>query len=87
MEELIIRNGIPELPADAFEGNDELTFVVIPGSVKYIGEDAFRGCESLETVILCEGIEYIGSSAFENIKTFAIPDSFQGIASKTSHSV
>ena len=81
LEELIIRNGIPELPSGAFEGNDELEFVVVPGSVKYIGEDAFRGCESLETVILCEGVEYIGASAFENIKTFAIPDSFQSVAS------
>lgn len=81
LEKLIIRNGIDSLPSDAFEGNDELEFVVIPGSVKHIGEDAFKSCENLYTVIICEGVETIGASAFENIKTFAIPDSVQVVAS------
>jgi len=80
LEEIIIHKGITEIPKDAFTGNNELTFVVIPGSVKYIGSGAFRSCDKLETVILCRGVESAGARAFENIKTLALPDSFQGFA-------
>lgn len=79
LKNLIIRDGLEQIPEDAFEGNDELTFVVVPGSVKHIGEDAFRACDKLETVILCEGVETVGSSALENIKVLALPDSLRSV--------
>ena len=79
LETLIIRDGVAQISKGAFKGNDELTFVVVPGSVKHISQDAFRACDKLETVILCEGVETVGASALETIKFLALPDSLRSI--------
>lgn len=49
-EELGYFTGLTEIPANAFEGCDELTTIIIPDGVSSIGESAFEGCSSLEWI-------------------------------------
>jgi hypothetical protein len=61
-----------------FKGNDKLTSVVIPGTVKEIWDNAFNECTSLTTVTLSEGLTSIGEGAFRgctSLKTVQIPES------------
>ena len=49
----------------AFDDNNNITSVTIPGSI--IGIDpAFRGCSNLKEVTIQEGVTYIGTGAFMN---------------------
>lgn len=49
---------------NAFDGNEKITSVTIPGTVKGIRQDAFRGCKNLKKITLQEGVESIGYYAF-----------------------
>ena len=62
----------------AFEDNEVITDIQIPGTVKYIDKMAFYDCKQLVKVEFSEGLEEIGASAFENcksIKDFNLPES------------
>lgn len=50
----------------AMEGNQTLTHLILPSSVRQIGANAFRECKHLKTVELAEGLEVIGDNAFEH---------------------
>ena len=49
----------------AFQNNDQISSIVLPKSVKYIGDFAFDTCQNLSSVELPEGLEYIGYAAFQ----------------------
>lgn len=48
----------------AFDGNEKITSVTIPGTVKEIRQYTFRGCKNLKKITLQEGVESIGYYAF-----------------------
>lgn len=49
---------------NAFDGNEKITSVTLPGTVKEIRQYAFRGCKNLKKITLQEGVESIGYYAF-----------------------
>ena len=64
----------------AFNGNKEITELIVDESVKTIGAKAFYGCTALEKITLSEGLEYINDYAFYNckaVKELVLPDSLQ----------
>lgn len=64
--------------SEAFYGNESLTGVSIPGSVKCVEESAFYNCSSLTDVNIAEGVEEIQYAAFsgcDKLKQLVIPKS------------
>ena len=55
---------VVEIADAAFEGQEAITTVIIPDSVKVIGARAFRNCANLATVEEANNIEYIAANAF-----------------------
>ena len=49
---------------NAFDGNEKITSLTVPGTVTSISQYAFRGCTNLKKVTLQEGVESIGYLAF-----------------------
>ena len=62
--ELIVPDGVTEIPANAFCGYEGLTAVSLSDSVKTIGYSAFEDCSGLETVVFPASVETIEDSAF-----------------------
>lgn len=62
--ELIIEDGLYEIPEWAFEGCDSLEKVTISPSVKTICYNAFTKCSKLREVNLSEGLVEIDNTAF-----------------------
>lgn len=56
-----------------FRGNQYITSVTIPSSVKSIGAYAFSNCTALKTVTLAEGIEKIDKGAFSGCTSLTAP--------------
>lgn len=48
----------------AFSGQDQLTSIVIPNGVTYIGNNVFQWCYRLTSVVIPDSVTYIGDSAF-----------------------
>lgn len=72
-----IPEGVKNIPADAFAGNQTIMTVKIPDSVTCISEQAFYECESLAQVILSENsnLQEIKEEAFsycENLESIVI---------------
>jgi len=63
--EIEIAEGIEYIEAFAFFGNDEITAVKFPDSLKEIRESAFYGCRNLKTVIFPKGKIILHRSCFE----------------------
>ena len=62
----------------AFKECDNLTSVIIPGSVVEIGYEAFYSCTNLTNIIIPNSVTSIGGSAFlgcDNLTSVIIPDS------------
>lgn len=74
---------VTEISSSAFHNNNNLTCVIIPGSVKKIGDYAFSECHNLETLVLKEGVEEIGEEAFKrcDLISVTIPRSLSRIKS------
>lgn len=64
--ELVIPDGVNEIPAYAFSGCSGLQFVSIPESVTSIASSAFAECASLISVNQAENVQTIASRAFYN---------------------
>lgn len=60
-----IAEGTEYIEAFAFFGNDEITAVKFPDSLKEVGESAFYGCRNLKTVIFPKGKIILRRSCFE----------------------
>lgn len=66
------------ISAKAFERDQTLVELFIPGSVKFIGDKAFSCCYNLERVCLSDGITELGEYSFswcEKLQSIEIPDS------------
>lgn len=66
----------------AFYGNETLTEIIIPSSVKSMGIGAFSSCYNLATVTLNEGLESIGANAFwqnKRISEITLPSTLTAI--------
>lgn len=49
---------------NAFDGNEKITSLTVPGTVISIRQYAFRGCKNLKKITLQEGVESIGYYTF-----------------------
>lgn len=60
-------NGLPVVQIDvrAFEGNQAITRVVMPSTVKSVGPEAFKDCINLKTVSIPDSVWYVASNAFD----------------------
>ena len=61
-----IKEGVTNIPWDAFCYFDKLISVSIPNSVTTIGAGAFYGCTSLSSISVGNNIQKIGQDAFSN---------------------
>ena len=67
----------------AFRGNENITSIVLPESLKVIGSSAFAYCENLEAVVFKGKVTSIGNSAFRyctELEEITIPSSVSIIA-------
>lgn len=76
---------VKKIGTGAFSGREDITKVIIPGTVTEIGENAFKGCSKLNDVIIPGNIKMIEAGAFEdciglNGKGIEIPNSIEAIA-------
>ena len=81
---LVICDGITDMPDEMFAKFKNLRKVTVPGSVKKIPYGAFLECTSLAEVVLEDGIETIGWDAFRGDTALAevvLPDSVKLIDS------
>ncbi|MEI8367290.1 MAG: leucine-rich repeat domain-containing protein [Planctomycetia bacterium] len=78
-----IIQGIPvvAIAKGAFQNNQTITRVVIPGSVAQIGEEAFAGDNHLASVIIRKGVRFIDDHAFSGtaLESVALPESVKAI--------
>ncbi|MGN0399097.1 MAG: leucine-rich repeat domain-containing protein [Blautia sp.] len=74
----IIPDGTTEIWDRAFDSNEGVRSVFVPGTVKRIGRRAFADCTNLSRVELAEGINYIDQNAFtgcSKLQKVILPDS------------
>ncbi len=79
----IVGNPYNEGTAKAYKN---LTKIVIPNSVSYIGEYAFQTCENLASVSIGNGVKTIGDGAFSgcsNLSELIIGDAVNSIGTRT----
>ncbi len=80
LEEVNLPESLEFIGKYAFHGCEQLTSIVIPGSVDML-INTFGGCSNLETVVIGEGVEVL-YSAFTNctsLKSIIIPESVKSI--------
>jgi hypothetical protein len=66
--EVVIKEGITNIPDGLFAGCENLRKITIPNTVKKIGNFAFSGCENLDSVVIPNSVTEIGVSAFDRCK-------------------
>ena len=57
---------VTEIADGAFEGNQKITSVTMPGTIEVIGNRSFADCRNLQNLVLPVGIRSIGDEAFLN---------------------
>ena len=68
--------GSENLASNAFYGCDNLTDIILEGSIASIGNNAFQNCSNLTSIILPESLTSIGEEAFRGcsgLESFVIP--------------
>lgn len=66
----------------AFYGQEKLTSVSVPSSVKSVGDQVFQKCLALKTVTLSEGVETLGKNAFcycYSLSSVSLPTTLQKV--------
>ena len=79
---IVIEEGITNIPNGLYTGNEDIKKVVIPASVKTIGNKAFYGCTGLTDVTIPNSVTSIGDHAFYNctaLTKVSIPNSVTSI--------
>ena len=56
--------GVKSIPENYCEDYDQLTYIMISNTIRYIGKYAFKGCSSLRMVHLAECMSTIGVECF-----------------------
>lgn len=73
---------VTNLEYNLFAGNTEITSVIIPDGVEYIGDGAFTNCTALESVTIGKSVKEIEHHAFTGCTSLSgvvIPDSVKTI--------
>ena len=71
-----------EIAPGAFQNNNNITSVTMPGSIEIIGDRAFADCTNLQNLVLSVGVKSIGNEAFLNcskITSVTLPFSLESI--------
>jgi len=77
---------VTSIKESAFDWNDDIVEVTIPGSVTTIGFMAFANCSNLKKVVLNKGITTIEGSAFSyctSLSSITIPEGISVIDTRT----
>lgn len=65
-----------------FQYKNNITSVIMPDTITYIGNSAFAGASSLKTVVFSKNLKHIGNNAFESaskLSTIELPEGLQYI--------
>ena len=76
---------VTEIAEGAFQGNDNIVSVTMPGSIEIVGDRAFADCTNLETLVLSVGVKEIGNEAFLNcgkVSSVILPFSLEVIGKR-----
>lgn len=82
IEELVLPEGMTEIPSCMCENCRELKRVVLPSTIKEIDVAAFSHCHKLSDIVLPEGLEKIWDDVFaccESLKVLELPTSIKYI--------
>jgi len=60
--------GVPVTGIELCIRTNEVTQIILPDTLRFIGDEAFTGVKNLEEIQLPEGLEYIGARAFKGLK-------------------
>ena len=74
--------GTVSIAGGAFGGEENLSKIILPNSLTYIGEEAFYCCENLNDFVIPNSLKSIGDHAFfecTNLINIIIPDSVEYI--------
>lgn len=81
--EFKVKDGTRVIAGNIFYDCKNLTSVIFPDSVEYIGREAFTFCDKLTNVTLGNGLKYIGAQTFSGCDgltgSMVIPDSVEYI--------
>ena len=66
MPEEIESDPVKSISDGAFRDNDEITDVILPGSLEVIGNAAFGDCDALQFILIPDSVREIGDSAFQS---------------------
>lgn len=86
IQELVIADGVEEVPYRVASSMTSLRRVVFQGNVKRIGEDAFSRCTNLKQIELPSTLKEIGRGAFNgcsSIRELRLPDGLEKICSNS----
>ncbi len=80
--DLIIPEGLTEIPSSAFYNCDSIVSATIPDGVTSIGSHAFSFCENLMNVSIPGSVKRIGDNAFQSckaLKSITLPEGVESI--------
>ena len=80
--------GLLELDSESFSGCHNLTNIILPNTVTYIGDRAFYSCYNLESIIIPDNVTSIGNYAFgycNNLESVTIGSSVTTIGTNAFH--
>lgn len=72
-----IKNGVEVLYPESFNHAQNLNYIYLPDTVKFIGYGTFTLCTGLEKIVIPKGVEEIGDSAFyccSGLKRILVPN-------------